>query len=174
MIIRDFTKKYNELTHENNKANLIKTIIKRTYCPVLEKMTILQLMLDKSVIKPDKGGSYIDMFVNKINFIAAIISLYTNLEVEKDDDGNVLIFEAYDQLVSNNLLIPICEEIGRDEMEELTNINQMLMDTYYNQNNVINLFYDITQKAASWFGVAANIGLEKIIDKMQGTASDTH
>ena len=67
ILVSDFVKQYNKLSDESLKNKKVKSIIKRTYCPILEKKIILDLMLTKSINTNEKDSKHIDMFVNRIN-----------------------------------------------------------------------------------------------------------
>ena len=132
--VQDFIKQYNLAKSDSVKNGLVDKIIKRKYCPITDKKLILQLMLDKSIVEKN-GLKHIDMFVHRINFYMALIVLYTKLTINKDDQGNPLSFEAYDLLRENGIFDVLCEKIGEQEISELTLVSQLLMDTYYNENN---------------------------------------
>lgn len=165
ILVTEFVKQYKELTDDNLKDRKIKSIIRRTYCPILEKKIILDLMLSKSI--NEEGSKHIDLFVNRINFIAAIISLYTTLLPEKDENGTSKTYEMYDLLVENDILNKILENIGEKEIAELTSINGIVMDNWYGANKsteayVSNLIETVSRK----FGVYIGVGLEKMADAL--------
>lgn len=165
ILVTEFVKQYKELTEEKLKDRKIKSIIRRTYCPVLEKKIILDLMLSKSI--NEEGSKYIDLFVNRINFIAAIISLYTTLLPEKDENGISKTYEMYDLLVENNILSKIYENIGERELAELTSINDVVMDTWYGANKSTEAYVsNLLETASRKFGVYIGVGLEKMADAL--------
>ena len=133
MTIIDFCKKYTDLNSEKAKEQMLRSHIKRTYCPVLEKRMMLQMMLDRAKATSDDGIRYIDMMVSKINYTLGMIVLYTDLTVDKKEiDGKEVgaNYECYDALISSGVLAPICGCIGENEMQELSNINSMLIDNF--------------------------------------------
>lgn len=140
--ITTFVEGYNKLNADTAKVNYIKNIIKRTYCPLLEKKVVLQLFLDQSTVTQDNGIKYIDMFLSRINFISSIIVLYTNLEMEKDDKNRPDTFKMYDLLKQADLINLICGLIGETEMKELADIYQCLLDTFSNKNSFETLLCD--------------------------------
>ena len=166
ILVTDFIKKYNTLTNDNLKNNLIKSIIKRTYCPVIEKRMILNLMLEKSVTKDNTP--YIDMFVNKLNFYAAVISLYTYIVPNKDENDKPKSYEMYDLLMENNLINPILEEIGEKEVVELTSINGLLLDTWHMKNSSPEAYVaNLVETASQRFGIVAGTGMEKLTELLE-------
>ena len=165
ILVTEFVKQYKELTDDKLKDRKVKSIIRRTYCPILEKKIILDLMLSKSI--NEDGSKHIDLFVNRINFIAAIISLYTTLLPEKDENGISKTYEMYDLLVENDILNKIFENIGEKEIGELTSINGVVMDNWYATNTsteayVSNLLETVSRK----FGAYIGVGLEKMADAL--------
>ena len=165
ILITEFVKQYNELTDDKSKDRKIKSIIKRTYCPILEKKIILDLMLSKSI--NEEGIKRIDLFVNRINFIAAIISLYTTLLPEKDENEIPKTYEMYDLLVENDILNKILENIGEREITELTSINGVVMDNWYAANTSTEAYIsNLLETASRKFGVYIGVGLEKMADAL--------
>lgn len=163
ILVTDFVKKYNEIKSADLKEKQIQKIIKRTYCPIIEKRMILNLMLEKSVVEDDVP--YIDMFVNKLNFYAAIISLYTYIIPEKDEKDVPKSYEMYDLLMENNLINPIFETIGERELGELTSINKLLLDNWYAQHTSSQAYINGLVETASYkFGVFAGAGMDKLAD----------
>lgn len=163
ILVTDFVKKYNETKSADLKAKQIQGIIKRTYCPIIEKRMILNLMLDKSVVEDDIP--YIDMFVNKLNFYAAIISLYTYIIPEKDEKDVPKSYEMYDLLMENNLINPIFEAIGERELGEITSINGLLLDNWYAQHASTQAYVNsLVETASHKFGAVAGAGMDKLAD----------
>lgn len=163
ILVTDFVKKYNEIKSAELKAKHIKGIIKRTYCPIIEKRMILNLMLEKSVVEDDVP--YIDMFVNKLNLYAAIISLYTYIIPEKDEKDIPKSYEMYDLLMENDLISPIFEAIGERELGEITSINGLLLDNWYAKNASTQAYVnDLVETASQKLGVYAGFGMDKFAD----------
>ena len=159
--VSEFFKEYKTLQNEEIKNRKVKGLIKRTYCPVVEKRMVLELMLEKSIVEGDI--KYIDMCTNRINFIAVIVSLYTYLLPDKDENGVPETCKMYDLLIEYDVLDKILEHIGEKEITELTSINATLFDNWYATNTstkayISNLADNMSQK----FGVVASVGLEKL------------
>jgi len=163
IIVTDFVKKYNEIKSTDLKAKQIHGIIKRTYCPIIEKKMILDLMLEKSIVEDDIP--HIDMFTNKLNFFAAIISLYTYIVPEKDENGVTKSYEMYDLLIENNIMDVILEEVGERELGELTSVNGLLLDTWHMKNTSTQAYVNgIVETASQKFGAYAGFGMDKLAD----------
>lgn len=163
ILVTDFVKKYNEVKSEDLKKKQVQGIIKRTYCPIIEKKMILDLMLEKSIVEDDVP--YIDLFTNKLNFYAAIISLYTYIIPEKDENDKSKSFEMYDLLVENNIINAILEQIGERELGEFTSINGLILDNWYAKNTSTQAYInDLVETASRKFGVVAGVGMEKLAD----------
>ena len=132
MTVIEFCEKYAQLENEKEKLELLSSVIKRTYTPVLEKRVVLQKMLDRSIVEQENGVRYIDMLVSRINYTMALIILYTNLEIDSKD-GTGRTEDMYDSLVQYDIVSDICEYIGTKEMAELNSVNKSIIDTFYNQ-----------------------------------------
>ena len=163
ILVTDFVKKYNDVKSADLKTKQVQGIIKRTYCPILEKKEILNLMLEKSVVEDDI--KHIDMFVNKLNFYSAIISIYTNITPEKDENGIVKSYEMYDLLIENNIMSTILEIIGERELGELTSVNGLLLDTWHMKNTSSEAYVNnLVEIASQKLGTYAGFGMDKLAD----------
>ena len=128
---------------------------------------ILDLMLSKSI--NEEGSKHIDLFVNRINFIVAIISLYTALLPEKDENGISKTYEMYDLLVENenDILNRILVNIGEREIAELTSINGLVIDNWCAENNSTEAYIsNLLETASRKFGVYIGVGLERMADAL--------
>ena len=130
MTIMEFCEKYKNMNSDKAREQIINSHIKRKYCPVIEKMTILQIMLDKAIATSDSGIRYINMMTSKINYTLAMIALYTDLNIDNDEDGKGRNFDDYDALVESGLVRVICAAIGEQEMQEFSNVNATLISNF--------------------------------------------
>ncbi len=161
ILVSEFVKKYNSLKSEEAKAAQVKAIMKRTYCPILEKKLVLERMVELS--KGDGNITYLDMVLSKLNFTMAIIALYTNLIVDKNEDGTPKSAESYDLLVQADLVNSICNEIGEREINELMSINAYSIETWHNKNTGVESYIlNLVEKMAEKFGVVAGAGAQQL------------
>lgn len=159
--VSDFVKGYKEITNEGQKKQYVKQHIKRTYCPLLQKLNMLKVMNDKSVVDNEKG-KYIDMTVSKLNTVAAILILYTDIRPDKDGNENPKTWETYDLLKSTKIIDRILEFIGED-IDELMLVQKEVMDTWHMQNASTHSFMrDLFNKASDNFGVVAGTGMKEL------------
>lgn len=133
MNIKEFVEIYKKGNASINEK-LIKDHVTRTYVPVGEKRAALMGLTEGSVRIDDNGIKYIDMVANKINYVYGILLLYTDIEPMKNDDAVSMFLETYDLIQENNILNPICTCIGERELNELTFINEQVLDTWYTKN----------------------------------------
>lgn len=160
--VSKFIDGYNKLTNPSLKENYIKTHIISNYAPLLMKKNILTIMCEKSAV--DNGYKYIDMTVNKLNLYMAILALYTDIEIEKDENNNLLSWEAYDALKSANIMEHLLLLIGND-IEELLNVQKEVLDTWHMKNTSTEAYvYNLSEMAANKIGVIAGVGLEQLVD----------
>lgn len=161
ILVSTFVERYNKLTNEQLKKKYVEEHVKTHYSPILSKINILKLMNEKSVVE-GTHGKYIDLSVSKINLIGAVLILYTDLTVDKDEEGNSLIFTNYDLLKSTGILKQILQTIGSD-IEELMEVQSSVMDTWYTENSSTQAYIsELIEKASHRFGVAAGVGLQKL------------
>ena len=161
--MREFMKQYNKFTSVAAKENFVKSCMKATYAPIMKKKALLQIALDKSIVEQDNGIKYIDMFVSKLNLFGIILAMYTNIKIDKDSEGAVLIADAYDFLQENGIIEQIYKMIGEKEINELLSVQKTLMDTFYNQNGSTEAFItNVVDKATRKIGISAGYAIEKL------------
>lgn len=131
--VKEFVDKYNTLLGTDEHEDYFKSIIRRTYAPILEKKVVLQTLLKKSILKNEYDVEYLDLFLSRLNTTIAILLLYTNLDIKKNDQSEENAFDDYDMLKESGLFDRICECIGEAEMTELGTINGLIIDTYLSQ-----------------------------------------
>jgi len=164
MTVSEFIKSFNELSNPDLKTNVVKQHIKRTYSPIVEKIAVLQELLKKCVMVDRNGIPYLDMVTNKINFIYAIVVLYTDLEPDKSLDGKQDVLRIYDLMQESGAIDILCDLIGSKEINELTFTNKELLDTWYNANSSTRSYLaTLTDKAVRTFvELSELLGREKI------------
>lgn len=159
--VSQFVKEYKEIPNEGQKKAYIKKHVIRTYCPLLDKMNMLKVMNDKSVVN-DENGKYIDMTVSKLNTVISILVLYTDVRPDKDENEKNLSWQTYDLLKSTKLLERILEIIG-DDINELMLVQKDVMDTWYTKNaSTEAVIRDIVDKAIEKLGVVAGVGMQEL------------
>ena len=166
MTILEFVEKYKNMNSEKIKSDMLKHHVTRTYCPILQKRYVLNTMLNSSVVKKDNGFKYIDMMLSRINYTLVLVVLYTDLEMDRDEDGTARNFDAYDALVENNLVAKICEVVGEDEISELATINSTVIANFENSEGSLNqIISEAIYNASQKFGVITATALE-YLDEM--------
>lgn len=163
MTILEFVKKYTDANSEKIKDQMLRSRVKRTYCPIIEKRTILQIMLDNSIVTTDVGVKYIDMTTSRINYTMSLIALYTDLKVDSNDDGKGMINEDYDALIESGLVGKICEIIGESELREFASINADIIQNFQaSQGSLEAMLARFLVVFSEKVGVAAGIVLENM------------
>lgn len=161
ILVTQFVKEYSEIANEGQRKQYLKKHITRTYCPLLEKMNMLKVMNEKSVVN-NENGKYIDMTVSKLNTVISILILYTDIRIDKYENEKPQSWLCYDLLKSTKLLNKIIEFIGED-IEELMLVQKEIMDTWYTQNTSVEAFVrDMINKAVDRFGMVSGIGMEEL------------
>lgn len=168
--VEEFVRRYDMLKTTEQKSKFIEDIMWRKYTPVLEKKLVLQTILKKSIVKNEKGVSYIDYFLSKINMCFAIIMLYTKLnltDVENEEKAN--IYKEYDLLFERDLLNAICSFIDERELNELMSINAVLIENYKTEcKSTEAVISKYVERFATLLGTFINEGLqhlENVTDK---------
>lgn len=140
MTILEFVEKYDALTSDKLRNGFVESHIRRTYCPVLEKITILQMMLDGSIATSETGIKYINMMTSRINYTVALVVLYTDLTVDTDEKNIGRTYDCYDALVKSGLVAKICEAVGIDEVKEFSDVNSMLIANFEKSQGSLEAF----------------------------------
>ena len=114
---------------ERNFFEVIKEHISRKYCPIVEKIMIMNTMLKKSVSNTVHNMKYVDHTLLTINFSIGLIIMYTDLRLS-DEDG---LMDVYDWFASNNGFSLILDNVNLVEKSEL----KMVKD------NVVKVFTEV-------------------------------
>lgn len=140
MTIREFINAYNAKNFMNTKQGMeerVAWINKELgvvdYVPFADKRELCKNVLDACCTK-DGGLVKVDSVTRYILFTIAVISKYTSLEFNADEDYDSL--DEYDMLCESRLLNPILELIG-DEYATCNNMLNMMMDDVIANNNTI-------------------------------------
>ena len=140
MTIQEFINAYNAKNFMNTKQGVEERIewIKKeleftSYLPFAEKRELCKKVLDACCTK-ENGLVKIDSVTRYIIFTISVISKYTRLEFNSDEEFDSL--DGYDMLCEAKVLNPILALIG-DEYEACNNILNMMMDDIISNNNTV-------------------------------------
>lgn len=168
ILITEFIEHFNSLQSDTLKQKYVSSIITRKYVPILEKRYLLQLMCEKSVV--EESIKSIDLVVNKVNFIMAILGLYTSIVCERDENDVPKSFEAYDLIKQNDVFQFIAMAIGSD-LDELLSINQEVLDTWYATNTSTKAYVnEVVETASRKFGITVEVLLDKLTEILEDDA----
>lgn len=180
ILVSKFVEEFKKLSNDTNKFALVKKHVLTHYAPILKKRSVLDIMMD-GCVKNGKSGKYIDLLCSKLNFIGAILILYTDLAIDKkvinDDDGKekeiVDIWSAYDLLKESGALEMILNEIGSD-IEELLSIQEQVLGTWHNENaSTAAYISDVVEKISLIFSTALGKEIGSLADMLNtGTDED--
>lgn len=125
MKLNSFIKKYDAFETDEERFEFLKSHIKRTYVPFMEKNTMAERAAKASCVfddKYDKHSSIFDMF-QKLDMFEA----YTDIEFDRVKDGQVFTDKVYDTLQMRGLFDKL--DIPEREYEEFDMVYyQALMD----------------------------------------------
>jgi len=177
ILVSKFVEDFKKLSNDTNKLAMVKKHVITHYAPILKKRNVLDIMMD-GCVKSGKSGKYIDLLCSKLNFIGAILILYTDLAIDKkiiNDDGKekevVDIWTAYDLLKESGALEMILNEIGSD-IEELLSIQEQILGTWHNENaSTAAYISDVVEKISLIFSTALGNEIGSLAD-MLNTGTD--
>ena len=125
MKLNSFIKKYDAFETDEERAEFLKSHIKRTYVPFMEKNTMAERAAKSSCVfndKYEKHSSIFDMF-QKLDMFEA----YTDIEFDRVKDGQAIVDKIYDTLQMRELFDKLdIPEKERDEFDLI--YYQELMD----------------------------------------------
>lgn len=125
MKLNSFIKKYDAFETDEERAEFLRSHIKRTYVPFMEKNTMAERAAKVSCVfddKYDKHSSIFDMF-QKLDMFEA----YTDIEFDRVKDGQVFTDKVYDTLQMREIFDKL--EISEKERDEFDMVYyQALMD----------------------------------------------
>lgn len=113
----------------NNDECTIDNIIMRRYSPILEKKMIADIMVEKSEMETSGGVKFLDPFLLKINFVAAIILLYTNLDIDYEYREGTTFYDDYDLLNEYGIIQSLTEKLSYTDNDELSELNDVFEKT---------------------------------------------
>ena len=167
-LVSKFVDDFKKLSNDANKQAMVKKHVVTHYAPILHKINVLQIMMD-GCVKNGKSGRYIDMMASKLNFIGAVLVLYTDFEVDKTTNNGkevANIWGAYDQLKESGALDMIVNEIVSD-IEELLSVQDQILSTWHNENASVAAYVsDLVEKISMIFSTALGKELGSITDAL--------
>ena len=174
-LVSKFVEEFKKVTNETTKQAMVKKHVVRYYSPILTKMNVLQTMMN-GCVKDGKTGKYIDMAASKLNFIMAILILYTDLQVDKtkSEEGKEVpnVWSAYDQLKESGALDMILNEIGKD-IEELLTVQDQILSTWHNENTSTAAYVSgLIEKVGMIFSTAMGKELGSLADILGNSEED--
>ena len=132
MRLLEFVEKYNNTANNTLKEQLLSKIKITPYVSIIKKDAYAQLIVNKTTFEQE---SYDDNGVTKyrktdkirinsvaqyVQFCRAVIELYTDLEIDKDDKGFI---KGYDALKSSGLLDILM--VGSDKADPLIPMSEL-------------------------------------------------
>lgn len=176
MKLNSFIKKYDAFETDEERAEFLKSHIKRTYVPFMEKNTMAERAAKVSCVfddKYDKHSSIFDMF-QKLDMFEA----YTDIEFDRVKDGQVFTDKVYDALQMREIFDKL--EISEKERDEFDMVYyQALMDlgakytSQYAMNEkmaerISDVFNVISEQAKQVLQQAADAGvINQVIKELQ-------
>lgn len=166
MTVTDFIEKWDSAIDCRERTNLLKSVVKKSYVPIIEKRTMIQLAVDKATVANQNGLKYIDMFVLRFNFYLIFIPLYTTLHFFDTKENNVETkdtLKIYDLFQSRGIWDVLFEILGEAETQEMTTIQKNILDTFHNRESTMEAaIYKVGDLIGRKIGVAAGYAIENL------------
>lgn len=143
--VDEFVQEFKNLSTNEEKENYAKSVLKRTYAPIIEKRVVLDTLLTKAIVKDENNTRFIDQLLVKVNMVLAIILLYTDLRCAYSSNEETRTgFDDYDDLRESEAINCISFLIGESEMKELAQVQESLLQTFYNRHSSTEAFVNRT------------------------------
>lgn len=132
MKLLEFVEKYNNMANNTLKEQLLSKIKITPYVSIIKKDAYAQLIVDKTTFEQeayDDNGTTkyrktdkirVNSVAQYVQFCRAVIELYTDLEIDKDDKGFI---KEYDALKSSGLLDILM--VGSDKADPLIPMSEL-------------------------------------------------
>lgn len=132
MKLLEFVEKYNNMTNNTLKEQLLSKIKITQYVSIIKKDAYAQLIVDKTTFEQeayDDNGTTkyrktdkirVNSVAQYVQFCRAVIELYTDLEIDEDDKGFI---KGYDALKSSGLLDILM--VGSDKADPLIPMSEL-------------------------------------------------
>lgn len=143
--VEEFVNTFKSFTTNEDREAYVKTILKRTYAPIIEKRVVLDTMITKSIVKDQNNTQFIDQLLVKVNLVLAVILLYTDLRCAYSSTNETHTgFDDYDALRESGAINCLSYLLGEAEMKELAQVQETLLQTFYNRHSSTEAFVNRT------------------------------
>lgn len=124
MTVNEFIKQFTSCQTEAAKTVALKGIITTHYVPYDQKVFLARMCVEVSNVDTKTRLVRLNTPATYLNYTTTILSMYTNLKLEKDKSS-----EAYDALMEANALQPLLDCIGSD-LDEFQSVLKMCADDF--------------------------------------------
>lgn len=156
---KELVVRYNSCKDSDERIKLIKSIVKTHYIPFEQKVILAKICVTTSNADAKTKKIIISSPATYLKYTLSILSMYTNLKLEKKDGA-----KDYDTLQEARLLSPILQEIG-DDLKEFQAVLQMCKDDF--MENEATLRASVEKIVASFSGT-----LEDVLNGLMETLGD--
>ena len=160
----DFIEAMTGLTPEDDEfRDNIATIIKTNYVPFKEKEAVSIIMVNKSMTT-DEGFAMIDGCTAYLNYITAVLMLYTSIELASEPTVDV-----YDKLKAAKLIPYIFNMIDQEDLKEFDQVWGMVVnDIQYKESNPRYFVSSQVGRISDFIGKFMEAGLSQLEDVFNG------
>lgn len=153
MMIDEFIKKYNTMSSDRLKKELVNGIIKRTYIPYAEKYAICNGIINSCYFKD--GIIHIDSVSEYMLYCLKIVENYTYLIIDYNKS-----VDEFDKLNKENLITIIVNSLPKQEQEEMRMVLDMVEKDVVANNYEIHSFISFqVARFGNIIGTLCNSGL---------------
>lgn len=158
MNIDEFIKKYNTMSSDRLKKELVSGIIKRTYIPYAEKYAICNGIIKTCYFKD--GVIYIDSVSEYMLYCLKIVENYTYLIIDYNKS-----IDEFDKLNKENLITTIVNVLPKQEKEEMRMVLDMVeKDVIANNYETHSFISNQISRFGFIVGTICSSGLETLND----------
>jgi len=170
MKLNTFLKQYDKITDDNERKEFLKKHLKRKYVPFIERNNAARRTVEATHVIDNKyvqNSQLLSMFKD-LDFI----ELFTDIEFERIVNGESVVADVYDELMSRNIIIGFTDLLYWDELDvwESTYRDNLddIKDRMVSTASIIN---DYAKRVANIYGVIDQ-WLSDAIKEAQGSSVD--
>ena len=153
MMIDEFIRKYNTMSSDRLKKELVNGVIKRSYIPYAEKYAICNGIIKSCYFKD--GVIHIDSVSEYMLYCLKIVENYTYLIIDYNKS-----VDEFDKLNKENLITIIVNSLPKQEQEEMRMVLDMVEKDVIANNYEIHSFISFqVSRFGNIIGTLCNSGL---------------
>lgn len=169
MKLNTFIKQFDKITDDNERKEFLKKHLKRKYVPFIERNNAARRTVEATHVIDNKyvqNSQLLSMFKD-LDFI----ELCTDIEFERIVNGESVVADVYDELMSRNIIIGFTDLLSWDEWDVWDSTYRDYLDDLKDKMTSVPAIIDNTSnRIAAFYGVVdqwVNSAIDKLSEMSQ-------